>query len=149
MAVVELRQLNALTLPDIQILLKNAVESGALLAPNGFDTVAADMIEFVRDPNQFMFLGAEAGKFRGVVMGYLPVENLFPYPTVVLFYNEGSRKLSREMQDALLDFLMSRGYTRMLGVNSSGKKDDVWLKGMTPEGALSYITGSLVMFEVE
>lgn len=149
MAVIELRQLNALTLPDVQLLLKNAVESGALLAPSGFDTVAMDMIDFVRNENEFMLLGAENGKFRGVILGYLPVGNLFPYPTIVLFYNEGSRKLSREMQDYLLDFLMSRGYTRMLAVNSSGKKDDVWLKGMTPEGALSYITGSLVMFEVE
>lgn len=149
MDVIELRELNALRIPDIQILLKNAVESGALLAPNGFDSVAADIIEFVRDPQQFMLLGAENGKFRSVVLGYLPVGNLFPYPTTVLFYNEGSRKLARATQEKLLDFLMSRGYTRLLAVNSSGKKDDVWLRGMTPEGALSYITGSLVMFEVE
>ncbi len=149
MAVTELRQLNALTIPDIQLLLKNAVESGALLAPNGFDTVAQDMINFVVNDHEFMLLGAENGKFRAVVMGYLPVGNLFPYPTVVLFYNEGTRKLAREMQDALLDFMLGRGYTRMLAVNSSGKKDEVWLRGMTPEGALSYITGSLVMFEVE
>ena len=83
MAVIELRQLNALTLPDIQVLLKNAVESGALLAPNGFDTVAQDMIDFVRNDHEFMLLGAEGGKFKGVIMGYLPVGNLFPYPTVV------------------------------------------------------------------
>lgn len=148
MDVITLRNPQALLIPDIQNLLKRAVESGVLLAPAGFDTIAQDIFNFVTDPRQFMILGAEQGAFKSVAMGYLPVGNLFPYPTVVMFYNEGSRALSRETQDHLMDFITSNGYTRMLAVNSSGYADRTWLKGLTPSGASSDIVGSLAMFEV-
>lgn len=149
MDVITLRNPQALLIPDIQNLLKRAVESGVFLAPAGFDTVAGDIMSFVTDPKQFLILGAEGGQFKSVVMGYLPVGNLFPYPTVVMFYNEGSRKLSKETQDHLMDFIVSNGYTRMLAVNSSGHSDRTWLKGLTPSGAIGDIVGSLAMFEVE
>lgn len=149
MDVVELTNPQALLIPDIQQLLKRAVESGALLAPAGFDTVAEDLINFVVDERQFMILGAEHGKFQSVVLGYLPVGNLFPYPTVVLFYNEGSRALSRASGAKLMDIIVSAGYTRLLAVNSTIYDDEVWLKGLTPKGVASGIAGSLAVFEVE
>lgn len=149
MDVIEMRQPRALLIPDVQQLLRRAVESGVFLAPGGFETVAEDIFNFVTDPQQFMLLGAEDGKFRSVVLGYLPVGNLFPYPTVVLFYNEGSRALSRATGKALMDTIVSNGYTRILAVNSSGHEDEVWMRGITPEGANSYIAGSLAVFEVE
>lgn len=148
MDVIELKEPRALLIPEIQALLKRAVESGVLLAPSGFDTVAQDVFNFVTDENQFMLLGAEEGAFRSVVLGFFPVGNLFPYPTVVLLYNEGSRELSKLTRRKLMDTIVSRGYTRMLAVNSSGYRDDVWLKGLTPDGAQSFIMGSLAVFEV-
>jgi hypothetical protein len=148
MNVIELRNPNALGITDIQQLIKRAVESGALLAPGGFDTVAADIFTFVTDPNQFMLLGAEDGAFKSVVLAFLPVGNLFPYPTVVLFYNEGSRALSKATQDKLLDIMLEHGYTRLLAVNSSKRGDKVWQKALTPAGATSNIVGSLALFEV-
>lgn len=149
MAAFRLTQLQALLKPDIQQLLKRSVDSGALLAPHGFDSVAQDIYNFVADPTQFMVLGAEKGEMKGLVLGFLPVGNLFPYPTIVLFYNEGSRALSREMQDVVLDILLEAGYTRMLAVNSSGAKDEVWQRALTPKGATSEKVGSLYVFEVE
>lgn len=149
MHVVELRNPRALFIPDIQQLLKRAVEQGTFLAPAGFDSVAEDLFNFVTDEQQFMLLGAEDGGMKAVILGYLPVGNLFPYPTIVMIYNEGSRQLSRAMQDHLLDLLVSRGYTRMIAVNTSGHLDKVWLRGLTPEGVTSYIAGSLGVFEVE
>lgn len=149
MNVIELTRVDALAIPDIQQLLKRAVESGAFLAPNGFDSVAADIFEFVQNPAMFMLLGAEEGRFRSVMLGYYPHGNLFPYPTIVLFYNEGSRELSRATQDKALDIILSAGYTRMLAVNSTGRDDEVWQRALTPEGATSAKVGSLMMFEVE
>jgi hypothetical protein len=149
MNVIELRNSRALLIPDIQNLLRRAVESGTLVAPSGFDSVAQDIFNFVNDPQQFMLIGMEAGGAKAVVMGYLPVGNMFPYPTVVLIYNEGTRKLSRLLRAELLDFITSHGYTRMLAVNSSGHADAGWLKGLTPVGATSEIVGSLALFEVE
>lgn len=149
MHVIELRDPQVLMKADLQQLLKRAVESGTFLAPQGVESVAEDIFNFVVRDDQFMFLGAEKGQWKGVIMGYLPAGHMFPYPTIVNFYNEGSRALSREMGAALMDFIVERGYTQVLAVNSSGHSDEVWLKGLTPTGAKSYITGSLSMFEVE
>lgn len=149
MDVIELRNPQALAKGDIQQLIRRAVEAGPFLAPHGFDIVAPDIFQFVTDPRQFMFLGAEEGKFKCVVLGFLPTGNLFPYPTIVLFYNEGSRALSRLVQERLLDHILSNGYTRILAINGTGHSDTVWLKALTPEGVHSEIAGSLAFFEVK
>lgn len=149
MAVIELRDPRALMKADLQQLLKRAVDSGVFLAPNGFDAVAQDIFNFVTDELQFMILGAENGQWKAVILGYLPASQLFPYPTIVTFYNEGSRTLSREMGEYLMDFITEHGYTQMLAMNSSGHSDEVWLKGLTPNGAESFIAGSLAVFEVK
>lgn len=148
MAAFRLTNVQALAKPDIINLLRRSVDSGVLLAPHGFESIAQDIFNFVADPSQFMVLGAEKGEMKGVVMGFLPVGNLFPYPTLVMFYNEGSRALSREMQDVVLDILLEAGYTRMLAVNSSGRPDEVWARALTPSGATSEKVGSLYSFEV-
>lgn len=147
--VIELTNPQVLAKADLQALLKSAVEAGSFLAPNGWDTVAPDIINFVVDPNQFMILGAENGEWKGCVLGYFPVGNLFPYPTVVCIYNQGSRELSRAMRDQLLETLLVKGYTKMLAVNTSGHEDAVWQRGLTPQGATSEIVGSLALFEVK
>lgn len=148
MDVIELRNPQALNAPDLVMMLKRAIDSGALLAPGGFDTVAVDIFDFVTNPNSFMLVGFEAGHFKSLVLGYFPVGQLFPYPTVILFYNEGTKKLCNATKKKLLDTLVARGYTQMLAVNSEGHPDDVWLRGLTPAGATSRIIGSLGMFEV-
>lgn len=144
-----LRNPQALMIPEIQQLLKRAIDQGTFLAPGGFDTVAQDIFNFVTDHRQFMILGAEDGKWKACCMGFLPAGNLFPYPTVVMIYNEGSRELSKEVQAEAMDFMVSNGYTRALAVNTSGHTDKAWQKVLTPEGAKSERVGSLVMFEVE
>lgn len=149
MDVIELRNPKALLIPEVQALLKRAVEAGTFLAPGGFDTVAEDVFNMVTDEYQFMLLGAEKGAFKSVVLGHLPVGNLFPYPTIVLFYNEGSRALSRATGVKLMDFIVSHGYTKTLAVNSSGHADDVWMKGIVPSKATAHIAGSLAVIEVE
>lgn len=148
MDVIELRNPQALLVPDVMGLLRRATDTGALLAPGGFDTIATDLFDFVTNPNSFMLLGCEEGHFKSLVLGYFPVGALFPYPTIILFYNEGTKKLSNLTKKKLLDTLTSRGYTQMLAVNSEGHSDDVWLRALTPAGATSKIIGSLAMFEV-
>ena len=149
MNVIELRKPEALLIGDIQNLLRRVIDAGMFLAPAGFDSVAEDIFNFVTDPKKVMFLGAEDGAFKAVILAYLPVGNLFPYPTIVAFYNEGTRALSRAMGEALMDFIVSNGYTRVLAVNMSGYADDVWLRGLTPADAKSSIAGSLGIFEVK
>lgn len=149
MHIIELKRADALLIPDIQQLLKRAVESDTMVAPAGIDSVARDLFNFVTDDMQFMFLGAEDGRMKAVMLGFYPVGNMFPYPTLVLYYNEGSKALSRGMQEFALDTISERGYTRLLAVNTSRWPDGVWLRGLTPEGAASEIVGSLAVFEVK
>lgn len=149
MHVVNLREPKALLIPQIQQLIHRAVDAGTFLAPGGFDTIAQDLFNFTTDPTQFMFLGAEAGEMKAIAAGFLPVGNLFPYPTIVMFYNEGTRALSRAVQDEVMDFIVTQGYTRMLAVNTSGRADDVWQRALTPSDAKSERVGSLVLFEVK
>ena len=148
MNIIELRNVRALLIPDLQNLLRRAVESGALISPLSFDDVAGDIVTFVTNENNFMLLGAEEGGFRAVILGQFPTSALFPHPVVILLYNEGSRALSRGMTDYLLDFIADHGYTQCLAVNSSKREDDVWLRALTPEGAQAYVHGSLCIFEV-
>lgn len=149
MDVIELRNPNALRLPALQGLLRRAVESEVLMAPDGFDILAEDIFSFVMNPGQFMLVGSEKGEFRSLVLGYEPSSRLFPYPTIIMFYNEGSRTLLRATSTKLLDILVAKGYTKMLGVNGSKRPDGPWLRLLTPKGARSRVVGSLGLFEVE
>lgn len=149
MDVIELRNPNALRLPALQHLLKRAVESEVLLSPDGFDVLAEDIFGFVMNPGQFMLVGSEKGEFRSLVLGYEPGSRMFPYPTVIMFYNEGSRALLTATKEKLLDIIIAKGYTKMLGVNGSKRRDGPWLRLLTPKGATSRIVGSMAIFEVE
>lgn len=144
-----LRNPQALLLPDLQNHLRRAIESMAFIAPAGFDTIAEDLYKFVVEPRQFLALGAEDGQWKCSCAGFLPGSNLFPYPTISFLYNEGTRALCREVQAEVMDFMVSNGYTQALVVNTSGKNDAAWLRGLTPEGAKSKVVGSLVHFEVK
>lgn len=149
MDVIELRNANALRLPDLQGLIKRAVESEVLMTPYGFDSVADDIFSFVVNPTQFMLIGIEKGKYSSLVLGYEPTSKLFPYPTVIMFYNEGSRALLIATKQKLLDILTSKGYTKMLGINGTKRDDKLWLRLFTPKGATSRLVGSMAIFEVE
>lgn len=148
MKVIELTVPQVLMAPEVQKILKAAISSDVLLAPGGFDTLAGDLIEFVESPNHFILLGAEDGAFKTVLMGYFPSGQLFPYPTVILFYSEGTPTLREATQQKYIDLMLSRGYTKTLAVNGSKRSDKAWQKVLTPEGTTSKIIGSLAMFEV-
>lgn len=148
MDAIVLRNPRALLIPDVMNLLKRAVESVNLCAPGGFDSVAQDIINFVADDQQFMILGAEDSTFKAVILGFFPTGNLFPYPTVMLYYNEGSRELSKVMRDKVYEYLLGSGYTRMVCINMSGYPDEIWMRALKVDGVTAKIIGSMAEFEV-
>lgn len=148
MDAIVLRNSRALLIPDVMNLLKRAVESVHLCAPGGFDSVAQDIINFVQDDQQFMILGAEDSKFKAVVLGFFPTGNLFPYPTVMLYYNEGSRELSHVVREKVYEYLLGSGYTRMVCINMSGYPDEIWMRALKVDGVTARIIGSMAEFEV-
>lgn len=126
MEVVQIKNPRALMVPEVMQLLRDATESIHIAAPGGFDSIAVDMYNLVTDDNSFFIIGAEGGHFKSLVLGYFPNSALFPYPTIITFYNKGSPALRRATGAKLLDILLARGYTSAWAVNSSGRSDKAW-----------------------
>lgn len=126
MEVIQLKNPRALMLPPVQALLRRATGSIDFVAPGGFDTIARDVFEFVTNDNYFMLLGQEGGEWKSVVMGFYPSNNMFPYPTVVLLYNEGTPALRKATMRKLLDILVNAGYTSAWAVNGTKHSDAAW-----------------------
>lgn len=148
MEIIQLRNPNALMVPEVQRILKAAVESDALMAPGGLSSVAEDLIEYVTNPNHFLFLGAEAGKFKAMLMGHFPNGQLFPYPQVIVLYNEGSKELKTAIQQRYIDIMLERGYTKTLAMNGSKRSDRAWLKSLTPPNCKAEPLGTVMLMEV-
>lgn len=149
MDVVEVTNPQALTVLEVQLLLKRAVESDVLITPYGFDALATDLFNLVTDPRSFLLLGFEEGHFASVVMGYFPNGNMFPYPTITLFYNEGSPELLTATKRKLLEHLAANGYSKALAVNATKHSDKAWSKVFKAPGTTQKRIGSIMMLEVE
>lgn len=151
MTVKQITDPQALLRPEVQEILRSAVESGVLLAPYGWDTVAPDLIEFAVNPDHFMVLATEGGRFAACALGYFNTSNLFPYPTIVMYHTKGkvTAATRRALSDKLLDIIVSRGYTSALALNGSGHPDAVWIRGLAPKGVTGEVVGSLVKLTVD
>lgn len=149
MEVVELKNPKALLVPAVAGLFKRGFESVHFAAPGGFDSVAPDVYEYVESDGYFVFIGAEDGQFKSLAMGFYPSGNLFPYPTVVLVYNEGSPALRVATIRKMVDNLLERGYTSLWAINASEHDTKVWQRlfhrGM---GGTSRVIGEVVEFSV-
>lgn len=148
MEIIQLRNPNALLVPAVQRILKAAIESDALVAPGGFDTIAQDILDYVTLDNHFLLLGAENGEFKAMLMGHFPAGQLFPYPQVIVLYNEGTKALKTAIQQKYIDIMLERGYTKTLAMNGSGRSDKAWLKALTPPNAKASVLGSVMLMEV-
>lgn len=131
MQAIHVRNARALMVPEVQELIKRATLSVSFAAPGGFDSIAKDMWEFVNSENLFMIMGMEEGRQVGLVLGGLPSLAIFPYPTIFLFYNEGSPQMVKVLAEKTLDILAERGYTKAWAVNSSGRPDKAWARLFT------------------
>lgn len=126
MEVVQIKNPATFTIPAIADLLARALAKTQNISDDLRPTVAQDIINMTVDPNAFIFLGAEDGEFKLVFMGFLPVSNLFPHPTVVSFYSEGSRALRELGKQKLIDYIRESGYNHAWAVNGTGNSDKAW-----------------------
>lgn len=148
MRIIEVKNKQALASPELQALLQKMVDSSPVLAPQGLSAAAGELISFIERPDHFFLLGAEAGAFKSIVLGMLPQSVLFPYPQVVMAYNEGSRDLKIAMHSAILDAVTSAGYTTFWTFNVGKHSDKAWLRTFQhPDGEFSKI-GSLMEFKI-
>lgn len=132
--VIELKNPRALLAPEIEKILRAAVASSAFVAPVGFDSVAGDIWELVTQENYFILVGFEEGQAKAVTWGFFPANRMFPFPTITMFYSEGSKVLLAAMRERLLEVLIARGYTTAWAVNITGKSDAAWTKVFSVPG---------------
>lgn len=149
MEVIELKNPRALLVPELANLFKRAFEKVKFAAPGGFDSVAADIFEFVQNDNYFVFLGAEKGHFKTLAMGFYPSNHIFPYPTIVLIYNEGSKELKDLLVRKMVDTMVSMGYTACWAVNASGHSNKAWLKAVLPDYSDAEALGTVFEFKIK
>lgn len=125
---IELRNPKALMVAEVQGVFKRAFDSISFAAPGGFDSTAETLFRYVTNDGYFVVLGFEDGHPKGTMMGFFPADELFPYPTITMAYNEGSPANVRAMARQTLDILKSRGYSSAWAVNSSGRPDRAWMR---------------------
>lgn len=126
MEVVQIKNPAAFTLEPVADLLGRALAITQRIEPDQMAAVAPDILNMVADDNAFVFLGEEAGKFKLIILGFLPTTRLFPHATIVSFYSEGSRALREAGKQKLMDFIKSRGYNNAWAVNGTGNTDAAW-----------------------
>jgi hypothetical protein len=124
--VIELHNPKALLAPEVEKVLRAAVEAVPFAAPGGFDTIAADLFRWVQSDNFFILIGFEDGEAKGTVWGFFPADRVFPYPTVTMLYSKGSTELRKALAEKLLETLLSRGYTKAWAVNATGRGNAAW-----------------------
>ncbi len=147
--VILLRNPRALLVPDVAMLIKRAVEGTDHVAPGGIDTTAKEFFDYTTDESMFLFLGIEDGTPKGLVMGYFPDSALFPSPMVTLIYNEGTKALSKKMQEAIVEHISAHGYGKFWAMNATGKSDAVWIRALTPKGVKGRTIATMIEMAIQ
>jgi len=147
--IVNVRNWKVLTIPQNYRLLQRAVDSLSLAAPGGFDATAPEFYSTVTSDDKFMLMGFENGAPKAVAMGFFPESALFPYPTITLIYNEGSRAVLTELKEALFDTITERGYSTAWAFNGTRTSDAAWIKHLVPERAEGHVIGSVIEIGVK
>jgi hypothetical protein len=147
--VIQLRNPYGLLAPEVEKVLRKAVAANPLLAPGGFDSVAADFWQMVTQDNFFLVLGYEGTFAKAVAWGTFPTSRMFPTPTINMVYSEGSRALMVALREKLLEVLLARGYTTAWAVNITGNSDKAWTKVFEVPGKTKIsVLGSVMQLSV-
>ena len=147
--VILLRNPRALLVPDVAMLIKRAVEGTDHVAPGGVDTTAKEFFDYTTDADKFLFLGIEDGDSKGLVMGYFPDSALFPLPMVTLIYNEGTKALSKRMQEAVVEHISAHGHGKFWAMNATDKPDAVWIRALTPKGVKGHKIATVIEMAIQ
>lgn len=132
------RNPNALLTPAMQTLLKAMVDSNTTFAPLGLSSIAQDLLAFVKREDHFMIVVVEKGVLVAITLLRLPQDNMFPYPTIAMAYNGGTKAASQALSEKALDIVMEAGYTSLWTHNMSGKSDAVFKRNFsTPKGTIT------------
>jgi hypothetical protein len=133
MRILTIRNAEALRNPEFVDFLREALAAFPYANPHGLDGCAEDIFRFIKDPDFFLFVGVEDGKFVTMAVLQKPTSQLFPIPTVFCAFNRGSHACLQAMTSHVIDTVAEMGYTTFRSANMSGHSDKVWLKAFGHE----------------
>jgi hypothetical protein len=152
--VFRLQNSEALDLPEIEELFRKAFPGDEHFAP--YDD-ARDEFKFAiqRNPNIAIHVGVEDGEPRGLSVTTLPGGKLVLRPSVVHFYvgradrGGASAELRKAMQDAIVNYIGSHGYTKFEAVcpHTSPKRVAAWRR-LFRRGGKAEQVGSIERFTI-
>lgn len=139
----------ALADPELAALMERSYNSVPRSHDTPYAAVVAELAGYVTHADQFMMVGYEDYFPKAICYGDLPNSRLFPHPILHVLYNEGSRACARVLREAVLDYLLSAGYTSLMVLNGTGREDRIWLRTMLLPGSKSRPLGSLHLLELD
>ncbi len=146
LAVENLTDPRRLLSPPLAALLHRAIRStpfpGGTVPP--LPELVADVTEFITSDEHFFVLGSEYHKPLALALGFFHTSPLFPHPTLVAAYNEGSIPLRNLLRRKVMDILTARGYTTALAINGTGRPDAAWIRGLAPTGMTGEAFGTAI-----
>lgn len=135
MAVFELKNAQALLAPGVQAFFKKVFKPGEnMMIPLGFEENPQPVVNAVNQPTQAIFIGVEAGEWKGMAWMGLPDGVANTEPFCAYFFNEGKAATRDALLAAMVDFVLQNGYTSYVALNSSGREDAAWLKTFRKAG---------------
>lgn len=112
-----------------------------------FEKGQEELFKLISAPNVGVFIGAEKGALKGLVLAVLPTDKLTPIPHVFHFYNKGSAGLRDALVKATVDFFLQEGYTSFWAVNTAGDDDEAYMKLFRKAGKAKRL-GSFLEFKI-
>lgn len=143
MQILHVRNPQALANPMLLKLFEDALTAIPDAAPGGVASCAQDIYACIANPDIITLVGVEEGAFTTLCVAVLPNNNIFPYPSIVIGYNVGSRETYRAVKARMLDTLLEKGYTHFRTANTSGHSDAAWEKVSSLDGYTLSQAGTL------
>lgn len=135
MEVIRVKNPATFLIPEVQDLVTKMADKTLRVRPEDSGQIAPDILKIVMDDNGFIFLGEENGHFKLIIIGFLPTLALFPHPTIISFFNAGSRELRDMGKRKLMDFIQEAGYNAAWAANGTPHSDEAW-KRVFGQGAV-------------
>ena len=137
MAVIRVTQPEALDDPEIRAFFIRAIVANKIPYPDG--TIMELQARF---PEAQLGVWAgldDTGKLVGLCIAQLPTSNFMLAAQVLLAYNEGDPKVTKEVKAAVQEWISSFGLKSLIGCNRSGHPDKVWLRANKDAGTPTFV----------
>lgn len=133
----------ALDIPEIEGLLTRAFEQHPWLR---FPQVKYELAMNIQHWSWGLFIGFEQMTPKAMLLVSLPT-SVFGHVSVVMIYNEGSKKLAGQLIDRGVEWTRNSGYNEVVVMNGSRAPDEIWLRAFRRAGTMHRL-GSVYRLEL-